>query len=202
MSCRVPKPLSEAGAGCVPDASVLPAARYRDLMPVMGIPQRVERGWDDGDLLRMSGQGLRDLARALDRFARSTVSWPDDYPDSPVLSTRGGDEWADCQYWDLLSFVHGDSQGAQTTVEHERDGKTQTYHTVKTNREMGLPFAAWTDDCHAAARTLDLWADCNDGAGNSRVLLSVMSPDERCEMENLRKKAWDWLGEHVLDIVC
>lgn len=202
MTCAVPKPISKARVGMAVDPALVPAIQSPVLSAVSGIGQRLGQGWDDESLVHMSGQGMRDLADALDKFARSTFGWPDDYPESPLLSTRGGDEWPDCQYWDLLSFVHGDAQGAQTTVEREEDGEVRTYHTVRTNREMGLAFCAWTEDCHAAARTLGLWADCNDGTGNSRVLASVMSWDEAEEMKEIRRRTWEWLGEHILDIVC
>lgn len=161
-----------------------------------GLPTRDDlRELPHGELLRLS--------ELLDEFAEVTQSWPEVYPCEPVV-VAAGDDWADSQYWNLLGGIRtGNRQDATERVtEMDENGEEQVFYRVKTNRQMGLAFSAWTADCHEVASTIEFWAKEKGGDGTALMVRDMMTPDERGELERRRKKAWDWLGAYAFMMVC
>lgn len=150
------------------------------------------------DLKALPHAELGRLSDMLREFAETATSWPEVYPDRPLLSDTG-DEWPGSQYWDLLGGIRtGDVQGSREKVVETDDGGTErTYYRAKTNEQMGTRFASWTQDCHDASKVLGYWASDNAGDKSARTVRSVMTDDERAEVARQRRDAWDWLGRYA-----
>lgn len=150
------------------------------------------------DLRAMPYAELARLSDMLREFAESTVSWPEVYPDHPQLCEIG-DDWADRQYWDLLGGIRtNNAQGSRERItEVGDDGKEKVYYRAKTNRQMGLSFAAWTQDCYEAATVIGHWGRENAHEETAEDLRDIMTPEDRQEIEGRRKAAWQWLGRYA-----
>ena len=95
-----------------------------------------------------------------------------------------------------------DSSAVRRVTEEDSDGVEHTFYRIKTNRQMGLAFSAWTEDCHEASQIFGFWGDGMAGDESARMLVDVMTKDEKDDIWRRCEEAWKWLGDYIFMMTC
>jgi hypothetical protein len=175
-----------------------------DLEKVMGDIGRFAGGEPTmADLRALPHGELVRLSVLLGEFAETTEGWPEVYGNRPALAKVGAD-WEDSRYWNILGGIRKrDYRDAMERVTEEgSDGVEHTFYRIKTNRQMGLAFSAWTEDCHEASRIFGFWGDGMAGDESARMLVDVMTEDEKDDIWRRCEEAWKWLGDYIFMMTC
>ena len=113
--------------------------------------QRAVLGYDSESMHSFAYVELKRLSEMLGRLAECSHGYPFEYA-GPQLYRDYDGEFADAPYWCLL----GDDKAGIEVMTRTDDGLAWRQ---KTNAEMGVEYAAWTSDLHAASVALGLYAD-------------------------------------------
>ena len=113
--------------------------------------QRAVLGYDSESMHSFAYIELKRLSKMLGRLAECSHGYPFEYA-GPQLYRDYDGEFADAPYWCLL----GNDKAGIEVMTRTDDGLAWRQ---KTNAEMGVEYAAWTSDLHAASVALGLYAD-------------------------------------------
>ena len=113
--------------------------------------QRAVLGYDSESMHSFAYVELKRLSEMLGRLAECSHGYPFEYA-GPQLYRDYDGEFADAPYWCLL----GNDKAGIEVMTRTDDGLAWRQ---KTNAEMGVEYAAWTSDLHAASVALGLYAD-------------------------------------------
>lgn len=133
----------------------------------------------------------RRLAEMLGTMAEKAHSYPCSYGEKPHLSEC--DDFASNSYWNILDEEY---------MKEQDDGS----YRVKTNEEVGIEYAAWTNDLNTASHVLKAYADwVLDGTRSEQMFDSPIGVriDDEAVMDGFKTsfdRVWRWLGEHINDL--